>query len=117
MLRALLLRSQSAKEALSVAPDAARLPRIVPGGVGDDRGHTDPNQPTPEAGDGLPARKDETMIDFTTLTDSELDAKIKDLRRMEWNAHFARNARSARLALDNLEAAWTEQDKRRRRNR
>jgi hypothetical protein len=57
------------------------------------------------------------MIDFTTLTDSELSAKIKDLRRMEWNASQTRNARSARFASDNLEAAWVEQDKRRRRNR
>ena len=57
------------------------------------------------------------MIDFTTLTDSELDAKIKDLRRMQWNASQTRNARSVIFASDNLDAAWTEQDKRRRRNR
>ena len=57
------------------------------------------------------------MIDFNTLTDAELVAKIKDLRRMEWNASQTRNARSHRFASDNLDAAWAEQDKRRRRNR
>ena len=57
------------------------------------------------------------MIDFTTLTDSELGAKIKDLRRLEWHASQTRNAGAVRFASDNLEAAWVEQDKRRRRNR
>lgn len=57
------------------------------------------------------------MIDFASLTDSQLESKILELRKMERNAHNMRHGQSARFALDNLEAAWIEQDKRRRRNR
>ena len=57
------------------------------------------------------------MIDFALLTDSQLESKILELRKMERNAHNMRHGQSARFALDNLEAAWIEQDKRRRRNR
>ena len=55
-----------------------------------------------------------SSIDFASLSDRQLADHIISLRKLEFNAHNARIGSSAARCGRLLEAAWREQDRRRR---